>query len=178
MKIAIFHGWGANSKDNWFPWLKDELEKLGHEVFCPDFPGSQKPKLNEWIKKALEFEIDEKTILVGHSLGTILIQRILEQKKIRSAYLVSAFDYCLDIEELKNFFEEDFDYEQIKQSAKNIIILNSDNDHYISVDIAKRLQKKLDCGMIVFEGMNHLSNGTGNLMFPELLEMIKNENLK
>ena len=178
MKIAIFHGWGANSKDNWFPWLKEELEKEGHEVFCPDLPDTNKPNYDNWMPKALEFDYDEDTVLVGHSCGTILIMHLLSKFKVKSAYLVSAFDSHLDLDSIKGMFKIPFDYDKIKQNSKKITILNSDNDPYISMDVANRLQKNLDAGMIIYEGLNHISNGTGDLRFPELLQMIQNDNNK
>ncbi|MEK6916563.1 MAG: alpha/beta fold hydrolase [Nanoarchaeota archaeon] len=175
MKAVIFHGWGATSKDNWFPWLKNELVKAGFEVYSPDMPNTQNPDQEEWLKEALKLPIDEGTILIGHSLGTVLIMRLLEKIRVKSAYLAAAFDEHLGIEELKNFFYRPFDYDKINKNTKKLVILNSDNDHYIPLNIAKNLQKNLDCGMIIFESMEHLSNGTGNRKFPELLEMIKNE---
>ncbi len=178
MKVIIFHGWGSTSKDNWFPWLKNKLEEKAHEVYCPDLPNTNFPSKDEWLKEALKLPIDENTILVSHSLGTILIMRLLEKLKVKSAYLVASFDEDLEINELMSFFKDEFDYKTIKKNAEKIIMLSSDNDPYIPLHIAKRLQKNLDCGLIIFEGMEHLSNGTGNLQFPELLEMILNESNK
>lgn len=175
MKVIIFHGWGSTNQDNWFPWLKMELKKKGIDAHVPDLPDSDFPDQNKWLKEALKFDYDNNTILVGHSAGAVLIMHLLKKVKVKSAYLVSGFDNNLGIEDINALFKEPFDFDIIKKHADKIIMIHSDNDSYISMDVAKGLQKKLDCGMIVFEGMDHLSNGTGNLQFPELLEMILNE---
>jgi hypothetical protein len=36
--IFIIHGSYGYPEENWFPWLKKELSKLGHRVFVPKFP--------------------------------------------------------------------------------------------------------------------------------------------
>jgi len=176
MKIAVFHGWGSTSKDNWFPWLKNELEKKGHEVFCPDLPDTEFPDQDKWLKKAMEFKYDENTILVGHSSGSVLILHLLMRFKVKAAYLVSAFLTTLGIDDIKALFKTEFDYEKIKSNAEKIVIMNSDDDPYIPLENVQDLQKKLDSSMIIFEKMEHLSAGTDNFKFPELLSLIENEN--
>ncbi len=77
--VIIVHGLGANSRDNWFPWLKGELERLGCSVTVPDFPNSNNPKLDEWLTEFHRHnkKIDENTILIGHSLGCAFILNAL-----------------------------------------------------------------------------------------------------
>jgi uncharacterized protein len=178
MKAVIFHGWVSTSQDNWFPWLKKELEKKDFDVIAPDLPDSQYPKQEKWLPIALKLtDYDEDTVLVGHSLGTCLIMRILENinKKVKAIFLVSAFDKDLGIKEIETFFFKPYDYEKIRKNAGKIYILNSDNDPYIPLNIAEELSKKLKGNLTVFHNKNHLSAGTGDFKFPELLEMISNE---
>jgi predicted alpha/beta-fold hydrolase len=33
----IIHGAYGKSRENWFSWLKEELEKEGYQVYVPDF---------------------------------------------------------------------------------------------------------------------------------------------
>jgi hypothetical protein len=181
MKVIIFHGWGSTSEDNWFPWLAAELKKTHIKVLLPDLPNSQHPKEKDWINTALHLtKYDDETVLVGHSLGCVLIMRLLERlgKKIKAAFLVSGFDNDLGIPELKSFFERDFYYQLIKDNAGKIVMLNSDDDPSISMEVAERLAKNLDCQLIVYKNKGHLSGGTGDMRFPELLEMILNEDNK
>jgi predicted alpha/beta hydrolase family esterase len=51
MKNAfIIHGSYGHPKENWFPWLKNELEKLNYKVFVPAFPTPQNQSLASWFK--------------------------------------------------------------------------------------------------------------------------------
>ena len=40
MKTAIIiHGTEGYPEENWFPWLKSELEIIGYQTFVPQFPS-------------------------------------------------------------------------------------------------------------------------------------------
>ena len=50
---------GGTPRDNWFPYLKTELEKLGFEVVDKDFPDSELAREKYWIPFLHELEADE-----------------------------------------------------------------------------------------------------------------------
>ncbi len=171
-RIALFHGFGADSKSNWFPWLKTKLEKKDCEVYCPDLPSSSFPKLNEWLEAANKIPINEKTILIGHSLGTALILRILEKKKARAAFLVSSAVENPGISAIETFFKEPFNYIKIKQNCKHFYLFHSDNDVITPMSNAKKLEKQLGAKLFIFKEKGHLNMGTGYFEFRELFESL------
>ena len=81
--VFIFHGTEGYPEENWFPWLKQELEKLDYQVYVPHFPSPPKipAKISEWFDVLKEYEkyINKDTILIGHSLGGIFNLRLLEK---------------------------------------------------------------------------------------------------
>lgn len=75
MNVFIIHGSWGNPKENWFPWLKSELEKLGHKVFVPKFPTPIGQKLDAWLNIFKDYDngLDRNSIMIGHSMGCALI---------------------------------------------------------------------------------------------------------
>jgi len=175
MKNAyIFHGWQGNSQENWFPWLKDKLEKLNIKTTIPDFPDSDQPKLEKWLKTLENYDFNQETILIGHSLGAALIIRFLEKNKVKiaSAYLVAVFDNDLNIPQLKNsgFFSPAFDWQKIKNQAENFYILNSNNDSGIKPEYGLRIAQNLGIKTEILSEFGHFNNFSE---FPYLLNLIK-----
>ena len=82
---------------NWFPWLAGELRSLGHEVVVPEYPTPNNQSLESWLEVfdqdfGLE-NLNEDSILIGHSLGATFILKLLERAKqpIAACYLVAGF---------------------------------------------------------------------------------------
>lgn len=78
----IIHGSYGNPKENWFPWLKNELENKGFQVFVPQFPIPKQEdqnkawgghNLNAWISTLKKYSkyINENTIFIAHSRGCV-----------------------------------------------------------------------------------------------------------
>jgi predicted alpha/beta hydrolase family esterase len=187
---SIIHGWGADSTSNWFPWLAQELQAQEWEVAVPDFPNSQNPVLEEWLeyydtqvsRKILRTAQDEGVnsgriarSLIGHSLGVPFILRLLEQTNdiYDTAYLVAGFERPLGIPEIEHFVDKPFQWDRIRKQCKKFMVINSDNDPYISLDIGEELAKKLKITLIIEPNGDHLSAPGGVLAYPRLLEMIE-----
>ncbi len=182
-KIFIIHGAYGNPQENWFPWLKDSLERLGCKVFVPAFPTPKGQTLDNWLAafKGIEGELDEHSILVGHSLGATFILDLLQtiDKEVKSVFLVSAFitpanDPNNELTEInRTFYENGFDFDKIKKNVSDIHVINSDNDPYVGLDMAENVATSLDVEVTLIRGAGHFNKAAGFTQFPQLLDMIK-----
>lgn len=184
MKVVILHGTGSTHANNWFPWVKSELEKLGHTVWVPDLPGADHPNVKRYNEFLLSQGWDfQDNLIIGHSSGSVeilgLLQALPEETKINTAILVGSFTEVLtdepDWEQLRGLFEEPFDYEKIKQQAKQFIFIHSDNDPYCPLEQAKDLHAKIGGEFILLPGQQHFSSHLDPKysQFPELVEIVK-----
>jgi hypothetical protein len=184
MKNAlILHGTNGTSQHNWFPWLKNELEKKDWKVWVPDLPGADVPNLKRYSNFLLEdndWNFNSESYLIGHSSGAMaimgLLQALPKETIVDACILVGAFKDSLGEKNLEEIFEEPFDFEYIKQRAKKIVFIHSDNDPYCPLYHAEYLSNKLGAELIVQEGQKHFSIGTYGEKykeFPFLLEVIE-----
>ncbi len=178
--IFIFHGIGGDSEENWFPWMKTELEKKGHRVIVPNFPHPDEPTLEEWreyMKKYHE-SIDEHSVFVGHSLGGLFALRLLEHmtKGIRATFLVACVTGPEDGQEyaarMITFTEAPLNDSVIRKNSIAISMFHSNNDVYIPLENAKRLAKDLGCAITMINNGGHLGTGAGYSEFPKLRDAI------
>lgn len=189
MKNAlILHGTAGNSKENWFPWLKGELEKLGYLVWLPDLPHADKPnptRYNEYlchpelVEGSNGFLYNEDTIIIGHSSGAVEILHLLPQLStgIRAAFLVGAFkdNDFLKWEPNDELFSVPFDFEAIRKHCKKLVFIHSEDDPFCPLTHASYLATKTDGELVIIPHQKHFSVSTMGEKyreFPELLERI------
>ena len=150
--ILIFHGTEGYPEENWFPWLKAELEKLDHAVTVPQFPSPPEipAKITEWFDVLKKYEnlINEDAILIGHSLGGIFNLRVLEKlnHKINTAVFVGTpigVKPILNYDRDNSFSGFNFDWDNISKKADNFIVFQSDDDPYVSLGNGEELSKHL-----------------------------------
>lgn len=181
--IIIFHGSYGHPEENWFPWLKKELEKLGHDVFVPKFPTPVNQDFNRWLKIIEPYfqKFNQDTILVGHSIGATFILNILERTdtKILSAFLVSGsigllgntvFDSITE-----SFTKDDFNWSKIKSKCKSFHVYHSDNDPYVPLEKGIEIARNLSVKLTEISGAGHFNKDSGYEQFPRILEDIKYE---
>jgi len=181
MKVVIIHGAYGSPQENWFPWLKKELEKLNYEVIIPQFPTPKGQSLKNWLgilNKAVK-NWNQDLIFVAHSLGPALVLKKIEElkKPIKAAFLVAGFIGKLDLKELDslnaNFFEKGFDWKKIKKNCQKFFVYNSDNDPYVPLAKGRKLAKNLGVKLNIIHNGGHLNSAAGYNQFSRVLEDIK-----
>jgi uncharacterized protein len=179
MKVVILHGKGSNHEDNWFPWLKTELEKLGHNVWVPDLPNPETPNIkvfNEYLTNSSHDFNDN--IIIGHSSGSVailgLLQDLNDDNKINTAILVGTFHGNLGSDEL-NGVDIQINYELVKTKSKKFIVIQENNDPRVPLEGGKWVGEQLGAELIIMPGNDHFSYMLNPKYreFPELLEIIK-----
>lgn len=185
MKNAlILHGTDFDKEmkqrfNNWFPWLKEELEKIGYKVWVPELPEAWHPDLERNWNFLKDFDFNEETVIVGHSSGGAMVFGLLHKlppkKKINKAVSVAGF-YKDEGWNCEGLFSEKYNWEKIKRQVKKIFVIASNNDPYIKNKQTDYLAKHTGVKPIIIPGSFHLSVGSAGekfRKFSKLLEIIK-----
>ncbi len=147
-KFVFIHGFNGDSSGVFFPWLKKELEKLGHSVTSLDLPNPEKPREDEQVSFVLKHaSFDDRTIIIGHSLGAVVTLKILEKlkKPVAGVLLIGGF---LDptFRDKKRPFDKTFkwhyDFERIRENAGFVKILSDRHDYAIPLAQGRKIQEK------------------------------------
>lgn len=178
----IIHGSFSSPFANWFPWLAQEIQKKGNDVYVPDFPsGVGIQNYENWfnlLKIYLDAGlINENTTIFAHSIAPVFVCKFLVQNKIKVKKLVfvSGFNNYLGInDEYDNvnrtmFFDN---LEDIKNYCREITCFYSDNDLYVSFEAEKDFADKITTEQFVISGGGHLNSKSGYIKFGELLKYI------
>lgn len=185
-RVFIVHGWDGHPKENWFPWLKKELEAKGFDVFVPQLPDPENPRIYNWVPKLAESvgNPDEQTYFVGHSLGCQTIARYLESlpknKKVGGAVFVAGFFKKLTgledepgvRETDKHWLETPINLEKVKSHLPKSIAIFSDNDPYVPLDNQDDFRNKLGSKIIIEHQMGHFNESAGITQLPIALESV------
>ncbi|MBN1377370.1 leucine--tRNA ligase [Candidatus Woesearchaeota archaeon] len=163
------------NKAHWISWLKKELEKQEIKVYNPLMPNCWKPKYEEWKKEFEKININEDSVLIGHSAGGAFVVRWLKEtgKKINKLILISAGKTTTkENKRLHKFYSFNIG-DKIKNNVKETIIFISDDEPDYRKKNAIEYEKKLNGKLISLKNRGHFTlKGMKTKEFPELLDEI------
>jgi uncharacterized protein len=182
-RVFIVHGWDGNPDEAWLAWLRLELEKNNIQVVAPQMPNTGEPKIEEWVSYLTELVgvPNEETYFVGHSIGCQAIMRYLEKaypQKVGGVIFVAGWFHLENLEGsaeeaiAKPWMETPIDLVKVKNSAKNILAIFSENDPFVPLADKNIFQKKLGAEIIVEKDKGHFTEDDGITQMPEVLEYI------
>lgn len=179
-RAVILHGTDGTPESNWFPWLKGKLEAEGYQVWVPLLPENHTPNRETYndflLGKPWDFT---GNIVIGHSSGAVEVLNLLMDwrcRKIKLGVLVSAWEKGTPIgmedQQFADLFPpEGFDPERIKQNAKLLAFMHSDDDPYVPLEWVKPLVEKLGAPLTVIPNGHHLGSKYAEL--PELWKILE-----
>ncbi|MFA5357719.1 MAG: class I tRNA ligase family protein [archaeon] len=156
--FVLLYGFEGSPDTDFHPWLKKELESRGYRVSVPKMPNTNDPNPIEQADYVLKnCKFDENTVLLGHSLGSVVALKVVEKlnKPIKKLILAAAFAQPGFKGNFKGPFEKKFDwkfdFEKIKKNTKEIFILRHSNDPIVPSERSDYLKEKLGGTIIDFE---------------------------
>lgn len=176
IRAILIHGnGGGKPTDNWLPYLKNELEKIGVAVEAPQFPDSDLARSSYWIPFLKDtLKADEHTLLIGHSSGAIAAMKFAEKYPLLGSVLVGAYhtDLGMEKEKLSGYFDADWNWDAIKKNQKWIIQFADVKDPWIPIEEARFVHQKLATDYHESNGQGHFGGDHYKETFPEALEAI------
>jgi predicted alpha/beta hydrolase family esterase len=180
IKVIFIPGNGGSStRDNWFPFVQQELEKCGIEVIARDFPDSQLAREKYWIPFLEGLHADENTILIGHSSGAIAAMRYAENHKLFGTILVGAYhtDLGMESEKLSGYFDKSWLWDSIRANQRFIALFASLDDPWIPIEEPRYLRDRLNPEYYEYRDQGHFGGDYFKPTFPEIVAVIKNWSL-
>ncbi len=168
---------GSMSNFAWYPVLQWDLTRRGVLVQTPEMPTPYFPDMNysEWVKTISQFDINENTILIGHSCGGGFWLKYLSQNpQIKIKQLVLVAPWINPLGEPTDFFDNFILDKDLAMRCGQIDLFISSDDH-------ERILKSFDKIKDVYgdkinyhkcDDKGHFSEDIG-AEFPELLPVIK-----
>lgn len=158
------------SENHWFPWLQNQLEIREISCIAPEFPRPFDPLYDEWKEVLDTLEIDEQTILIGHSCGGGFILKYLSENKSIAPKQIILVAPWLDPkhEFTQPFFDFEIDSDLATRTSIDIFISTDDGQDIL--DSFEVIKKALPNSTIhPYTDKEHFCTPE----FPEILEVIK-----
>ena len=173
---VLLHGFTGSVEANFFPWLKQQLEKNGKKVWAENLPDTSNPSIDKQVEFVLKnVEFNENTVLLGHSLGSVVALKVLERLKTPIKKLVLAAGFAepgfLDHERVfePQIKTDGFDFRLIKKNAGDIVLLRAKNDTAVPQERSEFIKSKIGGRIVDFQANDdHI---TGDIE-PEVLKAL------
>jgi len=184
-RVFIIHRWDGNPESDWYPWLKQELEKKGFQVFIPQMPNATKPEIEKWVSKIKNEvrNLDAETYFIGHSIGCQAIMRYVEKEKYNDKIGIVIFVAGwfkldnLENEEVKKianpWLKTPFNFNAIKQKISKLTVFLSTDDPYNFInENAQIFKNNLSAKIILEKNKGHFTKEDGIIALPEIVKEI------
>ena len=179
-KFISFHGMGFDfDEPNTFgPWLTQYVKKFGPVHHCK-FP-LDRLTYKDWEQTAKDDNncvIDEKTIIIAHSLGTLFLPKFLHKYGLKPKAVVCIAGGYTSLfchhKELGSFAPTKEDFLYVRENVDNRYFVYSSPDRFFSEDMQKEYAGLMGAESMFLSGYGHFGRTEGVTKIPELEGLIE-----
>jgi uncharacterized protein len=160
---------------HWIPWLKRELLARGVATETPLMPNPWAPRYEAFKQEFEKYEVNEDTVLVGHSCGTTFLVRWLGEtkQKVKKLIMVAPWKVPYGRDEARReLYTYEID-ETIKDRVKEIVMFTSDDEEEDGKKSVGIFHKAIGGKIIDLSKHGHYTmEDMGTEELPELLEEV------
>ena len=163
------------SNAHWFPWLQKQLLVSGKQAQTPEVPECYELNWNVWKKEVERFELNQDTVLVGHSTGGgFWIRYLSEHPQIKVGKLILVAPWNDPFNEFgTDFFKYEIDADLAQRTGSIVILASKDDDKSIIATVEQLQNTINNVEVIWYEDKGHFTERSlGSKEFPELLKEI------
>jgi hypothetical protein len=176
--VIIIHGCADDKDDkfynkHWQPWLKEKLIAKGIMAVNPLLPEPWTPDYGKFKTKFEKLEVNEESILIGHSCGCAFLVRWLGESKRKISKLILVAPWKIPQKKVQEkFYIYPID-ETIKDRVDEIVMFTADDEDPDGKTSLKIYHEALGGKVIELSSHGHFTEGDmGTTEFPELFEEV------
>lgn len=166
---------GGGPDDNWFPYLQEELPRIGIEVVASEFPDNILARSAYWLPFIKdELKADENSILIGHSSGAIAAMRFAEDNRIYGSILVGTYhsDLGIEAEKISGYFDKPWNWKAIANNQNWVAIYASTDDPWIPIAEPRVVAQSLNAEYFEYKDRGHFGGDYLKTEFPEIVSFL------
>ncbi len=183
MDVFLVHGTMGKPFENWFPWIENKLVEKEIRCNIPTFPTPEHQNYSDW-ERLMDYYcglgvVNEDTVLVGHSCGSVFLVHYLLTHKIhvKGLICVSGYNNFISGFEMMDKLNESFymDAESLDMTAyaDKVFSFFGDDDPNIPQEILKSFALEIGGDVQCIPNAGHFNAAAGYTTCSVVLQAIE-----
>lgn len=173
-RFIYIHGNGTTdwAACAWAVWLNKQLAGRGYDTWFQTMPDPQKARASHWLPYLQdELQAGPNDVLIGWSSGAVAAMRYAETHAIKGSVLIAPCytDLGEPSEQESGYYDEPWQWRDIKKNQKQIVVVSSDDDPYIPQSEFAYIALQLGAARIRPPGQGHFEHRQD---FPEIFDYL------
>jgi len=179
-KFLMIHGYNGISP--LFYWIKDELEKMGHDVIMPSLPTREGCRYEIWAEEMGKIDLSGELVVIAHSAGNPFIIKYFSDRDLEIKLYIGLAG-CSDkfstegredlMEMRRTMLPSESELEKFKSGVAKKYCIFSDNDHLFPLEILEKHAENIGGVPIMIPNVGHMGGRSGIKELPQVIEIVK-----